>query len=936
MFIETSRHIVATIPAFFSDAECSETGKQNSTLVMKRRNFLKSGSMLAASGFFSSTLPIVAGPFKQEEFSGSHFPFDKKLDPAWLATLYEPGSATVYKKSKNELQYIGMPVGGICAGGVYLGGDGILWLWDIFNQNQTGAIPKTLPIPLKDFNKETINNTDGTLYLEPSTQISPLQQGFAISVTQNGTTYIKKLKETDWAEISFEATYPVATITYSDPGFPVKVTLHAFSPFIPGNALESGLPATIQSITVKNISDDVVAMDILGWLENKMLCYTEKTEKDFNRANSTVKEDHLQGIHLHCSTGNEKLKQAPDFGDMFFGSLTSEATCIADVISGKEEEARRIKYLVNNNRNAQVGGIIQTYHLQPQKEINADFIISWFTPNICFDCLPEDLRPGNLKGMTVKGANAHFYSTQFKNAAEVAAYIAKHYDRLKSKTMLWKDTWYNSSLPYWFLERTFVNISTLATTTTHRFQSGRYYAWEGIGCCHGNCTHVYQYAQAVSRIFPELERDTRERVDLGIGYDEKEGMIRIRGEETGPSVDGQAGTLLRIYREHQMSRDDSFLKKNWPKIKKAVIFIMNLDKNNDGMEDTPMENTLDAKWHGEIAWIVGLCIAGVKAGQAMAEEMKDKAFARRCADYVSKGSRNMEAYLFNGEYFIHRADPKIGKKEIGSFNTCHIDQVYGQSWAWQVNLGRVLSKGKTMSALQALWKYNYMPDVGPYIKKHPGGRFYALAGDGGMVMNTNPRNEENPYGNAKAWQVGYFNECMSGFEHQVAAHMMAEGMIEESLVLTRSIHDRYHAYKRNPFNEIECSDHYGRAMASYGTFISACGFTYHGPKGQIGFAPKLKAEDFKAPFTAAEGWGTYSQQKTEKSFSAQLKVACGSLSIQQLTINLSDNHKADKVEVLIDEQFVPADFSQSGSQCVIVFKQRQAVAENQTLYITSV
>ena len=104
-----------------------------------------------------------------------------------------------------------------------------------------------------------------------------------------------------------------------------------------------------------------------------------------------------------------------------------------------------------------------------------------------------------------------------------------------------------------------------------------------------------------------------------------------------------------------------------------------------------------------------------------------------------------------------------------------------------------------MSALRALWKYNYMPDVGPYIKTHPGGSFYALAGEGGMVMNTNPRNDDKPYGEAKAWQIGYFSECMSGFEHQVAAHMMAEGMVEESLVLTRSIHDRYHAYKRESF-----------------------------------------------------------------------------------------------------------------------------------------
>ena len=130
-----------------------------------------------------------------------------------------------------------------------------------------------------------------------------------------------------------------------------------------------------------------------------------------------------------------------------------------------------------------------------------------------------------------------------------------------------------------------------------------------------------------------------------------------------------------------------------------------------------------------------------------------------------------------------------------------------------------------------------------------------------MIMNTNPYKEEYPFGVKDAWQLGYFNECMTGFEHQVAAHMMAEGMTDEALTLTRAVHDRYHAAKRNPFNEIECSDHYARAMASYGTFITASGFRYHGPKGYIAFGPAMNKDNFKAPFVTAEGWGTYSQQK---------------------------------------------------------------------------
>ena len=151
-----------------------------------------------------------------------------------------------------------------------------------------------------------------------------------------------------------------------------------------------------------------------------------------------------------------------------------------------------------------------------------------------------------------------------------------NFGRLSSETKTWCDTWYHqSTLPYWFLERTFLNISTLATTTVHRFQSGRFYAWEGVGSCPGTCNHVWQYAQAMGRIFPALERDTRERVDLGIAFHD-DGHIGFRGEyDTQPAVDGQAGSILGIYREHQMSADDNFLKRNWPKQNLPLNFSCN-------------------------------------------------------------------------------------------------------------------------------------------------------------------------------------------------------------------------------------------------------------------------------------------------------------------------------------------------------------------------
>ena len=880
---------------------------------MKRRVFIKNSGIIASTAALGRLSP-VAGPFAVNEFLQG-IPSDKKLNAKWVNALFERGTVTTYKKTNDELKYIGMPVGGINCGSVYLGGDARLWLWDIFNKNQLGAATKTLPISLEGFNAKEINNIHGSLYLEPLKDIFPFQQGFAISIGSGTSVITKRLHTDDWEEISFEATYPVAAIKYSGKDMPVEVELKAFSPFIPGDEINSGLPATIQSISVKNLTAGDLDIKIFGWLENKTLPDTEKTIRDFSRTNRVVKNANCKCVLLDCKTDNNTIKTAADFGNLAFAGVSNSMTALASI---KDSETIEIKDFINESGGNPVAVIQSSARIKASKSFTADFVISWYVPNLSFKEIPDKGR---------------YYANQFKDAAEVAIYIASKFQYLKSKTMLWQKTWYDSTLPWWFMERTFLNTSILATTTCHRMASGRYYAWEGVGCCAGNCMHVWQYAQAAARIFPALEKDERTRVDLGIALRDDGGMSFRAEADKRPAIDGQAGTILRFYREHQMSRDSAWLHTNWDKIKRAIQFLIAQDKNKDGMEDTPLENTLDAVWRGEIAWIVGLCIAGVRAGQAMAEEMNDLLFMEECRQYVEKGKRSMENELFNGEYFIHRADPTVGKKEIGSYNTCHIDQVYGQSWAWQAGLGRILDKEKTMSALRSLWKYNYIPDVGPYIKNHPGGRFYALAGEGGMIMNTNPKNDIKPYGEAKAWQIGYFSECMSGFEHQVAAHMMAEGMVEEALVLTRSVHDRYHAHKRNPFNEIECSDHYARAMASYGTFISACGFTYHGPKGHIGFNPRISPGNFKAPFTVAEGWGTYTQKKQNNKQAHTLSMRHGSVLLRQISLIKLDDQPVKEVIAIADKKKIPVKFFRQQNEVVVDLGRLRKLQANQSLLI---
>lgn len=47
---------------------------------------------------------------------------------------------------------------------------------------------------------------------------------------------------------------------------------------------------------------------------------------------------------------------------------------------------------------------------------------------------------------------------------------------------------------------------------------------------------------------------------------------------------------------------------------------------------------------------------------------------------------------------------------------------------------------------RSLWNYDFMPDVGPHMAHHQRGRPYALSDEDAMLMDTNPRDNPDPYG----------------------------------------------------------------------------------------------------------------------------------------------------------------------------------------------
>ena len=861
--------------------------------VLDRRFFLKT-SAFAAAGLSFTRLPVMAGPFMREDFD-QIVPADKKLSPEWVKSLFERGERTVYRGK--ELEKIGMPIGGLCAGQLYLGGDGKLWHWDIFNQPR---------------------RTDGSTYQNPLVPASPIEQGFALEVTVEGKKQVLPLTQAGFADISFCGEYPLANVEYRDTKLPVTVSLEAFSPFVPLNTDDSSLPATVLRYTVKNTGSARVKVRLAGWLENAV-CHFSTPGDAAKRRNRVQREKGVLLIQSDVENGPAEvtlkpelmseadLKQPLDMGTMALALLEPQSSDRAAAAVGAGSFPDAAFAAEPADQAAQpaghklVGAIVRAMSLEAGQEATATFLVTWHFPYL-------DMQKWKIERMDTLKDNGRYYATKFPSAAAVAGHVAFNFAALHAQTRLWHDTWYDSTLPYWFLDRTMLTTACLATATAHRFATGRFWGWEGVGCCEGTCTHVWHYAHAMARLFPDLERDLRKRTDFDTAMEKPSGAIRHRGEGFGLAVDGQAGCILRAYREHQMTPDGVWLKDLWPNIKLAMQCLIKMDRG-DGLLDGHQHNTLDAGWYGQIAWLSGLYLASLRAAAEMAADMGDDAFGTECRKIADTGRESIKR-LFDQEYFINLLDPKY-PDAVNSGTGCEIDQVFGQSWAYQVGLERVIPQKETRLALQALWRYNFTPDCGAYREIYKGGRWFALAGEAGMLMCTFPRKDwsfEKSGGKGNTDGVrNLLNEVMNGFEYQVAGHMIWEGMVQQGLAVTRAVHDRHHPSKRNPWNEVECGDHYSRSMASYGVFIAACGFEYHGPKQHIGFAPKLTPENFKCAFISAEGWGSFSQKIAGGRQTASLALKWGSLRLR--TISLATSEKPGSATVKVGDKITASSLS---------------------------
>lgn len=576
------------------------------------------------------------------------------------------------------------------------------------------------------------------------------------------------------------------------------------------------------------------------------------------------------------------------------------------------------------------GSVASELTLQPGETRQVTFLVSWWFPN-------------NRR----IGWSGRIYNNWYKSSSEVAAYVAANFERLHAQTKLFRDTYFDTSLPYWLANRITMPVSILACDNVVIFQNGRFYSDEGIGFCPGTCGHVFNFVTALGKLFPELERSVRLQQDLDerYGFDPLTGRINFRGHD-GPqpdvlhayASDAQSGYVLKIYREHLNSPDGKFLASVWPKVKKVIGYQIFQDGAGRGLEPNGvlegLQTMWDPMWFGPNPYNQSLYLAALRASEQMARLQGEEQLAKCYRGLFESGQRYMNEQMWNGRYYVHlypqgfdvvhstngvltpKEEQKFAGRFVNAFNNgaphyfvstaCDAQQLFGQTWANQLGLGAILPPERCRSAAASIFDQNWTPDIASVYKLYPPRhRTLGAFGEPGMVNGSWQTEERKPFEN-----IHDKDDLWTGLEYQAACDMLSAGLLKEGLTVIRSIDERYNPMRRNPWNEIEGSERYVRSMHSWNVLLVLSGFTYDGPAAKIAFAPRITPHDFKAFFSGAEGWGSFSQ----KQGSAALELKWGELPLKEIALALP----GAKAAVRLGSQTLPCRAAKADGRLRIV------------------
>ena len=841
----------------------------------------------------------------------------------------------------NHTREISFPLGGIGAGSIGLSGSGRLIDWEVFNRPNKGstngishfavrAVRDGAVLDARILNGPYFGNSTGDYAAEPS-------RSFGFGARRDSLAGMPH-----FAACKFDGRFPIAHLTFADDRFPGSVDLLAFNPFIPLADRESSMPAALFEITLRNTTDAPIDYTVASVLGHGFAPPSVATPAQADSVSGvtirtvTVQPDAPEYAEFTLATDAPATsRQTYLYRGLWFDALEVYWQDLTRPGSFRDRHFAAVEHEGGMHRDRDSS--LQAAHVTvPAGETRTvRFVIAWYAPNFCKFWTSQPwhfTRPSPASG-TWK----NWYATEWQGAEHIAQDVLANWAHLRSRTELFRDALYASTLPHAVLDAAAANLSILKTPTTVRLTDGTFYGWEGcgpqVGSCEGSCSHVWNYQQVLPFLFPALERSMR-AADYRYNMNEIGGMsfrlslpLGSHLSTESPCADGQFGNVMKLYRDWKLCGDDAWLARLWPHAKKSIEYAWHpanpdkWDPQQTGVLWGRQHHTLDMELFGPNAWLSGFYLGALKAGAEMAEHLGEPDTAMKYRTMFDSGRRWIDEHLFNAAYYIQQIN-LADRSQLDAYHSerrsrrlmgadvydlywseehaelkyqlgdgCIIDQLVAQWHANLYGLGEIFDPGNTVTALRTIYRLNFKQRLGDIYNPC---RVFGMEDESGTVIAAWP-DARKP-----AVPAPYAQETFHGMEYAFGGALLQYDLLYEGVSVFRAVRDRYNGANRNPWNEMECGSNYARSMASWCGILALSGFTFDANRHHIGFDPRVRdGVAFHSFWCNGMAWGTV----TVEAETCNLCVLGGETPLASLGLKLPGSgaatmmHNSDAVPV---------------------------------------
>lgn len=850
-----------------------------------------------------------------------------------------------------NLRYVNCPLGGIGTGNILLNGYGSIREIEIFSRPAMDEIPPDMTF-FALYSK--VGNAEPVTRIMEREALNEYPNPFGKPRQQLGG--IPRFREA-----IFHNAYPLIGLDLFDDEVPLDVSMKAWSPFIPLDPENSGIPCAVIEWTLSNNTKESVEYSIAFVMGNPLKQGSgEIRDKDRNYLVLPHQDASWKGFSFRDAFDG---KPKPGYGS-FEVSFPANAELSMPLYRGEWWDNAHLFWddfredgaldpradTLSDASPMDAAAMNISGVLEPGESVTVPFLFTWYIP---YRNLETSQALGNKKieGALVK----NYYSERFKNIDEVSSFARNNMEELRDKTSAFSQTMITSSVPSSVLDAAISNMSSLKTNLIMRDQTGNVHAFEGLGndfgCCPGNCTHVWNYAQTMAALFPSLERNVRETGFLNSTHENGYQSFRTvfplsENWFHNLAADGQMGNIMRAYREWKISGSTEWLGSIWPEIKNSLEFawkgIGEPEKDFQWMKNSPVpwdpdkegilrgdqHNTYDINFFGPNMMTGSLYLGALKACSEMALAMNEPQKSLEYEDLYQKGKQRYIDLLWNGEYFIQQVELIQGvtipeglrspadenetilpKYQFGE--GCLSDQLIGQYLAFISGMGYLMDTSVIQQALSSVFKYNFREEMRDFDNVQ---RIYAANDEPGLLVCT------WPLGNKPAIPFVYSDEVWTGIEYQVAASLIYADLLKEGLTVTKAVRSRYDGSNRNPFAEIESGRYYARALASWSVYQAMAGYQYDATKGKMSFSPAIDALPHRYFWSGGQGWGSIEISRAN----VVLRCLSGTLELKELAF--------EGAKFFTFREFVPntkAAISYKDKMLVITFSDKLQLKEGE-------